>query len=401
MLALNPSKTFLDLFSGAGGMSHGFHAHPAFRHVGAYDAEIGKPSSRRGGLGCNATFRLNHAIDATAIDLAEVSDAEIADIKRALPGGPLDVLAACPPCTGYSRANPANHSADDARNSLVVSVARWAAILRPAVIVMENARELLNGNFAHHFQTLRSQLETLGYDVSAKVHMLDRFGLPQRRERALVVATTRPAGAKDLDDLWSGYAVRRDATTVRRAIAHLPPIAAGERDTADPFHVSPRMTSVTLERLRAIPRDGGSWLELRCHPDGHRLMTPAMLRSITAGDFGSHPDVYGRLAWEKPAPTIKRECAHVGNGRYSHPQQDRLCTVRELALLQGFPSHYRFGGASLANQYRHIGDAVPPLISHQIAHLAHWILTSVRPAIEDCVLRDTSLQVDDIMAGIF
>ncbi len=117
MLSVNRSKTFLDLFSGAGGMSHGFHAHPAFRQVGAYDAEIGKPSSRRGALCCNATFGLNHAIEATALDLADVSDAEITAIKSALPGGRhLDVLAACPPCTGYSRANPANQRASPRRS---------------------------------------------------------------------------------------------------------------------------------------------------------------------------------------------------------------------------------------------------------------------------------------------
>jgi hypothetical protein len=62
---VKPTKMFLELFSGAGGMSHGFNAHTAFRHVGAYDAEIGKPSSRSGALACNATFRLNHAIEST------------------------------------------------------------------------------------------------------------------------------------------------------------------------------------------------------------------------------------------------------------------------------------------------------------------------------------------------
>lgn len=125
-------------------------------------------------------------------------------------------------------------------------------------------------------------------------------------------------------------------------------------------------------------------------------MTPAMRRYVEKGDFGSHPDVYGRMAWQRPAATIKRECAHIGNGRYAHPEQDRLCTVRELALLQGFPETYQFGGESLSNMYRHIGDAVPPLISFQLAHLIDWMFSGVRPDIKSCILEGTSLRPNDI-----
>ena len=65
-------------------------------------------------------------------------------------------------------------------------------------------------------------------------------------------------------------------------------------------------------------------------------------RRAAIRDLGSHPDVYGRLSRDQPAATIKRECGHIGNGRYAHPDQDRLCTVREMALLQGFPDDYAF-----------------------------------------------------------
>lgn len=393
----NRHRTFIDLFSGAGGMSYGFHVHPSFRVVAAFDGERGKPSSGKGGSGCNETFRLNLGLAPISTDLAAVDDTLIEAARRDFLGGlDLDVLSACPPCTGFSRTNPNNHLDDDERNSLVVRTAQWVRILRPRVLVMENARELLKGNFAHHFDALRRQLERMGYDVQATVHMLDRFGLPQRRERALVIATRLAIGAKGLEDLWHGYEVEQTAKHVRRGIGHLPPVSAGERHPGDPFHVSPGMTGATLARLRAIPADGGSWINLRDHRDADLLMTPAMKRSIAAKDFGSHPDVYGRMAWDRPAVTIKRECAHVGNGRYSHPEQDRLCTLRELALLQGFPEHYRFGGGSLSNQYRHIGDAVPPLISHQFAHVVEWMFTGEKPAIADCVLPGTSLHAEDI-----
>ncbi len=81
---------------------------------------------------------------------------------------------------------------------------------------------------------------------------------------------------------------------------------------------------------------------------------------------GSFPDVYGRLKWHSVAATITRECGHIGNGRYAHPEQDRLLTVREMSLLQGFPPSYFFEGP-LAAKYNQIGDAVPPSISTKIA----------------------------------
>ena len=393
----NRRRTVIDLFSGAGGMSYGFHAHPSFRIVAAVDCELGKPSSGQGRSGCNDTFRLNLNLAPMPVDLAHVEDADIAGARHDILGGlDLDVLSACPPCTGFSRANPNNHMDDDERNSLVARTARWVRILAPRVLVMENARELLKGNFVHHFGELRRQLERMGYDVQATIHMLDRFGLPQRRERALVVATRLAVGAKSLEDLWQGYEIDPKAAHVRRCIGHLPPVSAGERHPEDPFHVSPGMNGETLARIHAIPADGGSWIDLQGHRDADRLMTPAMKRYVAAEDFGSHPDVYGRMAWDRPAVTIKRECAHVGNGRYSHPEQHRLCTLRELALLQGFPEHYRFGGGSLSNQYRHIGDAVPPLISHQLAHVVEWMFTGDKPELADCVLPGTSLHAEDI-----
>lgn len=164
------------------------------------------------------------------------------------------------------------------------------------------------------------------------------------------------------------------------------------------MHVSPSSgTESTRKRLEAIPHDGGSWADLRFREDAYELLTPAMQRSIAENKLGSHPDVYGRMWWDRPAPTIKRECAHFGNGRYSHPEQDRLCTVRELALLTGFPDTYTFRAGGLANMYRHIGDAVPPIVSYQLAAVADWVLTGERPEVKDALLPGTHLSVADLI----
>jgi DNA (cytosine-5)-methyltransferase 1 len=372
--------TVVDLFSGAGGMSYGFHAHPAFRVIGAVDAQRGKPTSTTG-IECNGTYEANMGVRPLERDLAKISGEEL----RAELGRPT-VLISCAPCTGFSRTLSSNHLVDDRRNSLVSRSAEFVAALRPEIFLMENARELIRGNFAHHYEALRTALEALGYTVSGAVHRLDRFGLPQIRERALVIAAR--GNVKTLDDLWSGIRLAKDAVTVRRAFADVPD---------DEAHVAPGFSDpITRKRIALIPHDGGSWADLRNVRGGLKVMTPAMRRYLAAGDLGSHPDVYGRLAWDKPAVTIKRECAHVGNGRYVHPEEDRLCTVRELAILQGFPRDYRFVARSLSNMYRHVGDAVPPLISYQLAGLCAWMLGRERPSVRDMVLPNTSLRVRDL-----
>lgn len=384
----------VDLFSGGGGMSYGFAAHPSFEVVAAADAQVGKPSSRRGSLGCNDTYELNIGVRPAQLDLALVEPAELVTALGL--DGPVDVLAACPPCTGFSRTNARNHLVDDARNSLVGRVALFAEALQPRVIVMENARELLTGNFGHHFHLLRDALGAQGYAVHAEAHLLTRFGLPQLRERAVVVASRGPLHT--LDELWSGHVVDPAATTLRRAIGALPPVAAGEVHPGDPAHLSPRFGSAaTRARIAAIPHDGGSWRDLLGSARLRRHLTPAMLDLARRNKLGSHPDVYGRARWDAPMATVKRECGHVGNGRYAHPEQDRLLTLREMAIINGFPDDYRFGGQSLVNRYRHVGDAVPPLISHQLAGLASWMLSGIRPPLSSLILPGTHLRADDIL----
>jgi len=304
----------------------------------------------------------------------------------------LEVLCVCPPCTGFSRTNPLNHLRDDSRNNLVTKAADFAVSLDVDIIVMENARELVRGNFSGHFDSFRNQLKRNGYEVLAKCYMLSDFGLPQVRERAIVIAVKRHLPLYRLEDMWKGWELRPEAVTVRKAFDSLKkaPFAPGRNDY-------PSISdTVVMERLRAIPHNGGSWIDLLNMHDSDRLMTNSMKRILKSGKIGSHPDVYGRMAWDRPAPTIKRECAHIGNGRYAHPVEDRLCSIREMATLQGFPFDYHFDGVSLSNSYRHIGDAVPPLISYQLANLCNWILSGHKPDIVDLLLDKTHLTADSV-----
>jgi DNA (cytosine-5)-methyltransferase 1 len=306
-------------------------------------------------------------------------------------------MISCAPCTGFSRVRSCNHSEDDPRNALVMRSTRFVKEFMPRVFLMENTRELITGKFRHYYEALVRSLQRLGYNVRGNVYSLDRFGLPQTRERAIILAVRRGLPIYTLTDLWHGYRVRPGATHVRYAIGNLPRLRAGQRSRDDALHVCPSFGDRrSLERLRIMPRDGGSWSDLIDHPNAGQLLIPAMKRRVACGDLTSHCDAYGRLWWERPAVTIKRECGHQGNGRYSHPEQNRLLSVREMATLQGFPTDYEFEADSMSALYSQIGDAVPPLISYQLAHAVSWILSRRKPKVRSLILPNTHLKQGDI-----
>lgn len=385
-------------------MSYGFAKRPPFAIVAAVDAEMAKPCEGFGRLECNSTYAANVGVEPLDRDVASLDPeaffAEVAGrTDPPLRKGDLTVLLCCAPCTDFSRAKPANHLSDSRKNTLIAKCADFVEVLFPEFVLMENARELIRGNHPHHFHEFQRRLEALGYEVAGAVEMLTRFGLPQVRERAVVVAS-RIGSVRQLGELWDGWTFDARVTTVRHAIRHLnhPPLAAGGVDPLDAMHQCPGFGSeLVRQRMAAIPKDGGSWYDIAEHPRADDLLTDSMKDRLARNDLGSHPDVYGRMAWDRPAPTIKRECAHVGNGRYAHPEQDRLLSVREMALLQGFPGGYVFTADSLANRYRHVGDAVPPMISYQLSALVAWMKTGRRPEPGEWVLPGASLGRADVV----
>ena len=151
-------------------------------------------------------------------------------------------------------------------------------------------------------------------------------------------------------------------STVRNAIGDLKSLRSGEADPDDALHFARNHRLVTLERLKYIPRDGGSRdslpyeLQLECHKR-HK----------------GHPDVYGRMAWDAVAPTLTTGCTDLTRGRFGHPRDDRAVTLREAARLQTFPDNYRFIGNSkeIASQ---IGNAVPVEFIKHLAPTLRFLL---------------------------
>jgi DNA (cytosine-5)-methyltransferase 1 len=317
----------LDCFAGCGGMTEGFKR-AGFEVVGAI--EIDEDA-------CKA-YRKNHRnVHLWARDVEKISCPEILR-TLGLRKGELDLLGGCPPCQGFSTLRTYNGGKRviDARNDLIYQFKRLVVGLKPKHVMMENVPGLHKDRRLAEFIRV---LERNEYTVDVKVLDAVEFGVPQRRRRLVLLASRQ----KPVEFA----APSKQRLTVKKAIGNLP--RAGR--SGDELHDLPENRSTqTRERIAAIPKNGGSrtalpkHLCLRCHRKSN-------------GFF----DVYGRMSWNDPAPTITTGCFNPSKGRFLHPTANRAITMREAALLQSFPRSYRFpaelGKVKIATM---IGNALPP-----------------------------------------
>ena len=357
--ATAPAETIdvIDMFSGCGGMSAGFkHVNhiadwsvPVFRHVLAID--IDEPANR--------TYARNVGLEPTNADIHELANTpdlfdELIEKSERNPDNPL-VLIGCAPCQGFS-SHRNSAGADDPRNNLFVDFARIAARLQPDYVIVENVPEILTNRYWSVGRRAREILAEAGYDTHLAAHNMAEFGVQQERFRAVLT------GARTVFHGPAPMRRRDDFSTVRDAIADLPPIEAGVKDPSDPMHRTAGHRASTIETIRAVPRDGGS------RPAG---TGPKSLQALAERQGKSgYEDVYGRLGWDKPAITITAYSRNPASGRYVHPEQNRGLSIREAACLQSFPKDYLFEG-TFDQTFRQIGNAVPPVFA---AHLAISVL---------------------------
>ena len=340
--ALIPNETydFVDFFCGAGGMSYGFHKMAELtgklRWAGAVD--IDKHAID--------TYEKNYGHRPANINLGEEDVDVIKDSLDLEPNNDL-ILIGCAPCQGFSSHRKKDHRGTDSRNTLVGRFAEIAVAMKPKMIIMENVPDLLAKKHWMHYKAFKDTVEAAGYTIAVKILNMAEYGAPQARFRTVLIA------AKDFiptlpDPVYSSENFR----TVRDAIGHLPPLAAGEKDPTDPMHITSKHKKETVEILKQVPKDGGN------RPQG---IGPKCLDKVS-GFY----DVYGRLAWDKTAVTITARCRTPSCGRFAHPDQDRGLSVREAALLQGFPPDFYFEGP-FDDKYKQVGNAVSPIFSTRLA----------------------------------
>lgn len=332
---------FVDFFCGAGGMSYGFHKMAdltgRFRWAGAVD--IDKHAIN--------TYERNYKRRPANLNLGED---DIETIKGALSLKKKNelVLIGCAPCQGFSSHRKKDHRrGPDKRNSLVGRFAEIAVAMRPKLIVMENVPDLLAKKHWKHYKAFKDTVEAAGYHIAVKILNMADFGAPQARHRTVLLA-----GRDFIPTLPEPVFSPEQYRTVRDAIGGLSPLMAGGKDPQDPMHMTSKHRKETIEVLKRVPKNGGS------RPSG---IGPKCLDKVAG-----FSDVYGRLSWDKPAVTITARCRTPSCGRFAHPDQDRGLSVREAALLQGFPKEFYFEGP-FDDKYKQIGNAVSPIFSTRLA----------------------------------
>lgn len=360
----------VDLFSGCGGMSWGLEK-SGFRTVAAIDNW--EPALR--------TFAHNHpgAITVNS-DIRSIDASEFLN-RLGLQRGELDLIVGGPPCQGFSKNVPASYRyLDDARNQLFRDYMRFVEELMPKAIVMENVAELYNAYDGQVREELIAWLERLGYRTDVRVLTASNYGVPQKRRRCIFMASRSGYQPRipEAGQLLRGRHEDQDFTkrvSAWEAISDLPRLEDGEefavavnpnpatnnfqlwaRGKTDSVynHVSKKLRPLQKLRYESL----GAGQGIRDLPDDIRPK-------------GGYSGAYGRLDFENVAPTVTRWVFHPGSGRFGHPRETRVITMREAARLQSFTDDFVFLGTNneIAGQ---IGNAVPPrlmaALSDEIMH---------------------------------
>lgn len=328
----------VDLFCGAGGLTHGMSQ-------GGIDVRAGIDIDNA----CKYAYEKNNESTFVHQDITKLQKE---DIEKYFTQDNHTVLAGCAPCqpfSKYTNNQPSCHS----KWGMLEHFARLVREVKPDIVTMENVPQIRLHSVFADFVT---QLEQEGYEVSYSVVFCPDYGIPQSRSR-LVLFASKFGKMSIIEPTHTSSNYK----TVRETISDLPKISSGESCSSDAIHASSRLSDLNMTRIKAS-KPGGSWsdwdddLVAKCHRGEGR---------------GSYSSIYGRMEWDKPAPTITTQFTGFGNGRFGHPEQDRGLSIREGALLQTFPKDYKFSpeGSSISKKSltTMIGNAVPVDLGRVIA----------------------------------
>ncbi len=337
------SFNVLDLFCGCGGLSYGFEC-------AGYNVLLGIDNDSK----ALETFELNHS-DAKSIcgDITKISYED--DIKPMLDGKKIDVIIGGPPCQGMSLSGPRKF--DDPRNKLYMSYIRLVEEIRPKAFVIENVPGLV-GLFGGRIKdSIIKKFNDMGYDIQYKIVCAADYGVPQNRRRVIFVGmktgsfcypekvdnqVTCSMALSDLPPLEDeiGVEMAEYATDMQNEYQKL--MRARSTDVRN--HIAANHSEKVRKIISLVP-DGGNYKNL---PEEYR-------------DSRNFHVAWTRFRSDKPAPTID-----TGHRHHFHYKYNRVPTVRECARLQSFPDDFYFLG-NKTQQFRQVGNAVPPLMAQAIA----------------------------------
>jgi len=320
----------VDLFCGAGGLTHGLMK-------AGIDVRLGVDIDPA----CEYPYTANNN---AKFFLKSVENLKASELEPHYRKKSFKLLAGCAPCQTFSTYNQ-KATETDKRWWLLLQFSRLVDEISPELVTMENVPRLIEQNVFNEFL---SNLKTCGYSVAYTVVNCAEYGVPQQRNR-LVLLASKLGPISLLTPEQFGKRPR----TVKEAIGNLPSIEAGTSHPNDPLHQCSALSEINMRRIKAS-KPGGTWRDWPSElvADCHRKSSGK-----------TYPSVYGRMTWDDPAPTMTTQFYGFGNGRFGHPEQDRAISLREGAILQGFPPDYEFTqpGEQVCQKSigRLIGNAVP------------------------------------------
>lgn len=320
----------VDLFCGAGGLTHGL-IEAGVHVVAGVDFDDA----------CQHPYTANH--QGIAFHKRDVAKLDASDVESWFGDAAIRVLAGCAPCQPFSSYSQRYETVGTERWGLLNHFARLVSEVRPDIVTMENVPTVTKHKV---FSDFVATLKSLEYEVWYSVIDCAEYGLPQRRRRTVLLASLHGKIVLRTPDA-------SEARTVEDVLMSLPTLRHGDSDEDDPLHTASSLSPLNLERIEAS-KPGGSWRDWPKHlvAECHRKESGK-----------TYPGVYGRMKWGEPAPTLTTQFFGFGNGRFGHPAQARALSLREGAILQGFPQDYSFVPEGKPIQFkvlgRLIGNAVP------------------------------------------
>lgn len=342
----------MDLFAGVGGLSYGFSKIPEFRIVAAN--EVDRDIAR--------AYSLNHRdVKMFNGDINELTEERLRDI---LGDTRIDIVVGGPPCQSYSTLG--KRRLDD-RANLFLQYKRVLGILQPKAFVFENVTGILSMNKKALFKEVQREFSELGYQLKYQVLNAVDYGVPQQRERVILVGF-RGENRFEYPTPTHGEG-RKPYVTLRDALGDLPVLRSGQTGTSYD-------RAADNEFLRWVRANAGEKLTEHSAPkNGKHLIR--IMETLQDGQSkedlpeeirpgSGYGNTYAKLWWDRPSTTITRNFACPSSSRCIHPRDSRAMTIREGARLQSFPDDYLFYGSS-GKKRLEIGNAVPPLLSMAIA----------------------------------
>lgn len=329
----------IDFFCSGGGMSYGMQE-AGIEILAGIDFDEN----------CKMTYEAN--INGAKFIHADVFDLKEKELEEKLFLRKNDdelVLIGCSPCQFWSIINTDKTKSAKSKN-LLVEFSRFVKYFRPGYVVVENVPGVLRRKEESGLNEFIEWLKDNGYEnPHFKVHNVNDYGVPQSRKRFTLIATRISQDEIKPQELEGKRVVVKDVLGVEKGFARIEP---GHKDNSDFLHTVPNISDINKKRLKKVKKDGGNRLGFANDPE--------LQLKCFEGKNESFKDTFGRLWWNRPAPTITTKFFSISNGRFVHPEEDRALSIREGATLQSFPLTYKFKGTSVANIARMIGNAVPP-----------------------------------------